>query len=188
MNLVLLGAPGSGKGTQAALLKARFEVAHISTGDMLRAAVKEQTQLGLRAQVFMEAGKLVPDDLIVDLIEERLGEADCRNGFLLDGFPRNTAQAESLDVMLERTGKALEHVVYVDVPENEVTTRLLKRAELEGRADDNAATIAHRMEVFRTRTLPLVAYYETKRLLRRIDGLGTVEAIASRITQVLQTK
>lgn len=177
MNLILLGAPGSGKGTQASRLIEKNKLAHISTGDMLRAAVSAQTPLGVEAKKFMDAGELVPDAVVIGLVEERLQADDTENGFILDGFPRTTAQAEALGALTQRLNKGLKAVVYLEVDEEELVQRLLGR----GRADDNEETIRNRLNVYRTSTEPLIAYYDKIGLLKKVAGMGTMEEITGRI-------
>jgi adenylate kinase len=183
--LLLLGPPGSGKGTQGALLVERLGIPRISTGDMLRAAVEAGTPVGRQAQSTMARGELVPDSLVIALAEERLRHADARDGFVLDGFPRTASQAEALDRLLDRLGTQLDACLALNVPEQVVIERLLKRANLEGRADDTEETIRNRMRVYREQTRPLLDHYRRKGVLREVDGLGTIEDVAQRIQEVL---
>ncbi len=176
MRAVLLGPPGAGKGTQADLIQASLGVPHVSTGDLLRTAVKNRTELGKRAQAFMDEGKLVPDELVVGLIRERL-QGDAASGFLLDGFPRNLTQGETLSALLEETGVALDHVVSLNVPVDELVKRMLGR----GRSDDNEETIRARLDVYVNETSPLCDYYRGHGILREVDGLGTPEEISQRV-------
>ena len=176
MRAVLLGPPGAGKGTQADLIQDRLGVPHISTGDLLRTAVGNQTELGRRAKAFMDEGKLVPDELVIGLIRERL-ESDADGGFLLDGFPRNVAQGEALSGLLAENDVALDHVVSLSVPVDELVERMLGR----GRSDDNEETIRARLEVYRQETAPLCDYYRQRGVLREVDGLGSPEEISRRI-------
>lgn len=185
MKAILVGPPGCGKGTQAAFLTQKYSIAHISTGDILRSAVKEGTPLGIKAKSFMDKGELVPDDVIIGIIEERLKEADCQNGFLLDGFPRTIPQAEALDNMLGKLNANIDHVIHVTVGDDELMNRLLGRAEKEGRADDNEQTIRNRINVYNDQTSPLIDFYSSKGVLRSIDGLGTIEEITQRITKAI---
>ena len=184
--LLLLGPPGAGKGTQAQLLIARLGIPQISTGDMLRAAVAAGSAVGRKAKSYMDAGKLVPDEVVIGVAEERLGRADAKRGFILDGFPRTVAQAEALDGMLPRLGCRLERCVALAVDEDEMVKRLLRRAELEGRSDDNETSIRMRMREYREKTQPLIAYYGKRGVLREVDGIGTVEEVAKRIAQALE--
>lgn len=179
--LLFLGPPGAGKGTQAKLLARTLGVPHVSTGEMLRAAVAAGTALGRRAEAIMAAGDLVPDELVIALVEERLAQPDAVCGYLLDGFPRNADQASALTEALG--SDAIELAVLLDVPEDELVTRLLMRAEAEGRADDTESTIRRRLEVYRDETEPLVAYYGSA--VAPIDGMGTVEEIFGRMALAL---
>lgn len=181
MRLVFIGPPGAGKGTQAEYLIRKYHPAHLSTGDMLRAARDAGTPVGLKANEFMAKGELVPDQIIVDIIAERLAASDCAEGFLLDGFPRTIAQAEALDVMLTKNGTPLDIVLELRVPEEELFTRLAGR----GRADDNPDAIRTRLVGYRNQTSPLLDFYAEKGLLVTIDGLGAVEDIWARIEAVL---
>ena len=171
MRLVLLGPPGCGKGTQASRLCAREGIPHVSTGDLLRAAVKDATPLGLRAKPIMDAGRLVPDDLVIGLLKERIARPDAAKGFLLDGFPRTIPQADALDAALSSNG--LEHVVCYVVRDEEIVKRLLGR----GRSDDTEPVIRERLRVYRAETEPLVARYRAAGLLREVDASGTVDQV-----------
>jgi adenylate kinase len=186
--ILLLGAPGAGKGTQAALLIERLGVPHVSTGDMLRAAVAAGTEVGLQAKAVMDSGKLVSDEIVIAIAQERLGEPDARQGFVLDGFPRTLAQAEALDVTLEKLGSPLECCLAVTVDVEAVVQRLLKRAEIEGRADDNEATIRERMRVYDEQTAPLLKYYGDRGVLVEVDGMGSVVEVSKRIETALASE
>lgn len=185
--LLLLGPPGSGKGTQAELLVGRLGIPQIATGDMLRAAVRAETDVGRKAQSFMDRGELVPDEVVIGVAEERLREPDATKGFILDGFPRTPAQAEALDEMLSRLGVELERCVALRVDEDELVARLLRRAEIEGRSDDNEATIRTRMHVYREKTQPLVDYYAQRGVLQEVEGEGSIDDVAARIQEALRT-
>jgi adenylate kinase len=216
MRIVLLGAPGSGKGTQSQRLVQRFGIPQISTGDLLRSAVKRGTPLGLRAKAVMEAGKLVDDATVLGMIEERLAEADVAPGFILDGFPRNIAQAEALDRMLAGLGKPLTAVVQMDVPYAELTRRIAGRRSCQScgsvfniysmpagaalvcpncadhpalfqRPDDNEATVVERLKVYEAQTRPLVSYYGKQGLVQSIDAQGDVDAITALLVGVLSS-
>jgi adenylate kinase len=185
MRIVFLGPPGSGKGTQAKLLARRLGVPAVSTGDMLREAVRRETPLGLRAKAIMEAGDLVPDDVVTGLIRERIASPDAAGGFLLDGYPRTIAQAEALERLLEERGASLDAVVNLEVPEAALLDRLLGRAGEEGRSDDRPETVRERLRVYAEKTAPLVAFYERSGLLTHVDGFGSVEDVSGRIDGVL---
>lgn len=182
--VLFMGPPGAGKGTQADLLAERRGLRKLSTGEMLRSHVRRSTPLGERAESIMAEGKLVPDDLIVAMVRSELADQE-RVRVLLDGFPRTTGQAESLDRLLEELGTGITRVVALEVGEDELVRRLLQRAEKEGRFDDNETTIRTRMEEYREKTEPLLAYYESRGKLARVDGLGSVEQVAGRIDEVL---
>lgn len=215
MRLVLLGAPGAGKGTQAKLLIEKYGMPQISTGDLLRAAVADQTELGKEAKSYMDKGELVPDSLVLGLIEERLGRDDCEGGYILDGFPRNTAQAEALDEMLAGMGKSLDAALSVDVPSEDLMKRLTGRRtckacgqmynihfsapetegkcdkcgdELYQRDDDQEATIKNRLEVYESQTAPLIEYYSGKGILKSISGTGDIEGIFTEVCETLGLK
>ena len=183
--ILLLGPPGAGKGTQAIRLGADLGVPHVSTGDMLRAAVAAESPVGLEARELMEAGKLVGDQVVIAIAQERLAMPDAQAGFVLDGFPRTRAQAEALAAYLGERGKRLECCLALTVDSEEVVLRLLKRAALEGRSDDNEETIRERMRVYEEQTAPLLAYYQGKGVLREVSGMGEVDEIAARIKQTL---
>ena len=184
--LLLLGPPGAGKGTQAKLLVDELGIPQISTGDMLRAAVAAGTEVGKKAKETMDRGDLVSDEIVIAVADERLSQDDARKGFILDGFPRTTPQAEALDGILARLSSPLERCVALVVDEDELVGRLLKRAEIEGRADDNEESIRNRMQVYQRETAPLIAYYREKGLLAEVDALGAVEEVQARIAKVLQ--
>jgi adenylate kinase len=183
--LLLLGPPGAGKGTQAELLVRRLGVPQISTGDMLRAAVGAGTEVGRQARAYMERGTLVPDAVVIGVAEERLQQPDAKRGFVLDGFPRTAVQAAALDALLERLGVRLERCVALRVDEDELVKRLLKRAEIEGRTDDNETTIRTRMQVYREQTRPLVEHYRRQDVLREVDGEGSIDEVSARIAEAL---
>ncbi|MCE5303695.1 MAG: adenylate kinase [Planctomycetaceae bacterium] len=182
MRMVFIGPPGAGKGTQAERLVKKYKMAHLSTGDMLRAARDAKTEVGLKAEQYMSTGALVPDDIIVAIIAERLQSADCREGYLLDGFPRTIAQAESLGKMLMAKGTPLDVVLELQVPEEELFRRLAGR----GRADDNPEVIRQRLVAYRKQTEPLLDYYRKQGLLKSINGVGTVDEIFERAGLALE--
>jgi adenylate kinase len=186
MRILLLGPPGSGKGTQGKLLSERLGVPAISTGDILRQAVKDGTSLGRQAQAIMAKGELVPDDLIVNMIRDRIGRPDARGGFILDGFPRTVPQAEALETMLSGNGDGLSAVLNFSVPEPELVERMLQRAKAEGREDDRPETIRERLRVYRDKTEPLIGYYRKKDLVADVPGVGTVPEITARVENALR--
>jgi adenylate kinase len=183
--IVLLGPPGAGKGTQAVMIAESLGIPHVSTGDMLRAAVKAGTPIGKKAKAIMDAGELVSDEIVIGIAEERLSQADAKAGFLLDGFPRTLAQADALESMLGRLGSALDVCLALEVDTEAVVQRLLKRAEIEGRADDNEETIRERMRVYAEETAPLIDFYRRRNLLQTVSGMGTVEEVQERIRAAL---
>ncbi len=185
MRIVFLGPPGSGKGTQAALLSERLGIPTISTGEILRAAVRDRTALGLQAQAVMEKGELVSDALIVALMRERLAARDARRGFILDGFPRTIAQAQALEALLGND--ALSAAVNFTAPEAALVERMLGRAKAEGRADDRPETIRERLRVYREKTEPLVDFYRKRDLLADVEGIGTVAEVSGRLDQALMS-
>ena len=185
MRVVFLGPPGSGKGTQAKLLAERLKVPAISTGDILRAAVRDRTPLGLQAQAVMEMGELVSDDLIVKLIRERTAARDARDGFILDGFPRTIEQGQALAKVLAEKGESLSAVVHFGVPESVLVERMQGRAGVEGRADDRPGAVVERLRVYREKTEPLAGFYRDRALLAEVDGVGSVEEVAGRIDEAL---
>jgi len=211
MNILLLGAPGSGKGSQAKILESQYCLKHISTGDILRESVKNETSLGKLAKEYMNKGELVPDELILDLIEERMSKDDCVNGVIFDGFPRTLKQAEGLDNLLIKNSKRLNCVLSIDVPFDKIITRLTARMVCNGcgkdynkitnppksnkcdvcngdvivRADDNETTIKNRLDVYKRSTEPLIEYYKNKNILKRIDGDKDVNLVFENIKSLL---
>ena len=186
MRIVIMGAPGSGKGTQAALIVEELDLDHISTGDLLRAAVAAGTELGLKAKEVMDRGELVSDEIVLGLLEERLLQDSGKAGFILDGYPRNIAQAEALDALLERIGQPVDEALQIDVDEEQVVERIAKRAALEGRSDDTEETVRNRLKVYGEQTAPVVDFYARKGILSRVLGEGSIEEVFQRIRGVLQ--
>jgi adenylate kinase len=212
MDLILLGPPGSGKGTQAIKMVGRYHIPQVSTGDMLRQALKEKTPLGLEAKQYMDQGTLVPDEVVVGIVRERLKAPDCTGGFILDGFPRTVPQAEALGATLQAMNRGIDHVISIEVANQELLKRLAGRrtcrncgamyhllfdpptkegvcdkcgGELYQRADDQEKTIRERLKVYDEQTAPLIQYYRGKGLLRAIDGVGEVEEIFQRIVKAI---
>ena len=183
--VVLLGAPGAGKGTQGKLLAERLGIPKIATGDILREAVKNRTALGLQAKRYMDAGNLVPDNVVLDLIRAELEKPAAQSGAVLDGFPRTAAQAELVDRLLAERGQRLNHVLLLDVDEPELTRRILTRAAIEGRSDDTEQAVRTRLESYQRDTAPLVAHYAPRGNLHRVSGTGTVDEIAQEIKRVI---
>ena len=208
MRLLLIGPPGGGKGTQAKFLIDRFAIPQISTGDMLRGNINNNTSMGKEAQKFMNSGQLVPDPIILDMMQKRLTEQDCKNGYILDGFPRTIPQAEGLDYLLKGVNQQLDHVIVMDVPDNLIITRLSNRRSCKGcgqvynlifeppenagkcnncteelylREDDNPAIIQQRLTVYHRQTKPVIKYYSDQRLTKVIDSKGTIDEIRSDI-------
>ena len=184
MKLILFGPPGAGKGTQANFIADKYNVAHISTGDVLREAVKNETEVGLHAKSFMDKGELVPDSVVIEIIKQKLASLNDMR-FMLDGFPRTVPQAEALDDMLSELGVKLDVVVFLDVDDEEVVKRIMKRQELENRQDDSEDVVRNRLNVYREQTSPLGDFYNQKEILKKIDGIGSVEDISGRIDEVL---
>jgi adenylate kinase len=179
VRLILLGPPGAGKGTQARTLADLWQIPHISTGDILRAAVANQTSLGVEAQSYMERGELVPDDLVIAMIQERLSQPDAKKGWILDGFPRNVTQADSLNSLLEEINQAYDCTVNLDVPDEVLVDRMLGR----GRQDDNEAVIRRRLEVYREQTAPLIHFYRDRHRLININGNTEVADVTAAVKQ-----
>ena len=214
MNLILLGPPGAGKGTQAKILIKKYGIPQISTGDILRSAVKEQTPMGVKAKGFMDSGALVPDEVVVGIVEERIGKPDCAEGYILDGFPRTVAQADSLTVMLRNKGAGVDHVIAITVDNEELLKRITGRrtckgcgagyhvlydppkqadvcnecgGELYQRDDDREETMRRRLEVYEEQTSPLIAYYTDRNLLRTVDGMGDIDDIQRKLIGLIES-
>jgi len=215
MNIIFLGPPGAGKGTQAKILVEKYGIPQISTGDMLREHVAKGTELGVKAKEYMEKGQLVPDEIILSMVKERLSQPDAQKGFILDGFPRTVAQAEALDKMLEEMDKKIEFVLALIVPDEELVTRLTGRrtckncgmmyhikfkppkvegkcdacgGELYQRPDDNEETVRNRLKVYHEQTAPLIEYYRKKGVLFEVDGSKSIEEITQQLINILEKK
>lgn len=185
MNFIRI-LPGAGKGTQAARLIEKYGIPQISTGDMFRAAIKNETPLGVEAKKYIDAGQLVPDSVTVGIVRDRLVKDDCKSGFILDGFPRTTAQAVSLDAILKELGISLDAVLNLNVPSEELVKRISERAVLENRADDNPETVQKRLAVYEESTKPLIDYYRNSGLYQEINGLQDVDAVFADIIKALE--
>jgi adenylate kinase len=185
MRLVLLGAPGSGKGTQATRLREHLQVPHISTGELLRAAVAAGTPLGQQAKAVMAAGNLVSDEIVLGMLEERFTQPDTRNGFILDGYPRNLAQAGALDKLLERIRQPMDLAVQLEVGNELLVDRLAGRAKAEGRADDSPDAVRNRLKVYDQQTAPVIDYYRNQGKLAHLDGVGTLDEVFNRILEAI---
>lgn len=185
MRIVLLGAPGSGKGTQAAMLKAELDIPHISTGDLLRAAVKAGTPLGLAAKAVMDSGNLVSDDIVLGMLEERLEQPDARAGFILDGYPRNLVQCEALEALLARLRQPVDVALQLVVPNEDIVERLAGRAAAEGRKDDTPETVRERLRIYAEQTAPVAGFYEKHGKLTVLDGVGEMHEVFQRILSAL---
>lgn len=185
MRIILIGPPGAGKGTQAARLQESLGIPAISTGDIFRANVKGETELGKTAKRYMDAGEYVPDEVTNNMVADRLGQADAAEGFLLDGYPRTAAQVEELDKMLAAAGHKLDHVVELTADTDEVVGRLLARAQIQGRSDDTEDVIRHRLDVYAAETAPLTDTYAARGLLAKVDGLGEIEDVTARVLKAI---
>jgi adenylate kinase len=188
MKLLLIGPPGAGKGTQASKLSEVFGIPAISTGDIFRANVKNETPLGLEAKSYMDRGAYVPDDLTNKLVRDRLQNPDCVNGFLLDGYPRTADQVKELDDILRETNSSLDAVIQLTADTDEVVRRLAKRAIEQGRSDDTEDVIRNRMAIYEDQTAPLISLYAARGLLIMVDGLGEIDEVTSRIVEALNAK
>ena len=216
MNIILLGPPGAGKGTQAKRMERDYGIPQLATGDMLRAAVASGSELGQQAKKVMDAGELMPDDLMVRMIEDRIQQDDCKKGFILDGFPRTTAQAEALDEMLQKRGTGLDHVIELKVDEEALVDRITGRyscancgtgyhdryqqpktdgvcdscgsTEFKRREDDNEETVRSRMQAYRDQTAPILPYYEKQGKLKRVDGMADIDEVTTQIKRILDGK
>jgi len=186
MRLVLLGPPGSGKGTQAVRLKEHLQVPHISTGDLLRAEVSAGSKLGMEAKEIMARGQLVSDEILLGMLENRFSQQDTRGGFILDGYPRNLAQADALTSLLERIGQPMDAAVQLDVPSELLVERIAGRAQAEGRADDTPESVRTRLKVYSDQTAPVVDFFRQRGKLSVVDGVGSLDEVFARIVTALQ--
>jgi adenylate kinase len=185
MRILMMGPPGAGKGTQAKVVAERLGIPTISTGDIFRANLAGRTELGLVAQRYMEAGEYVPDEVTNDMVRDRLGQPDTEPGFLLDGYPRTVDQVKALDTILAEDGHELESVVVLDVDRDELVQRLLRRAQIEGRADDTEEVIRRRQEVYAEETAPLIAIYRERDLVLTVEGSGEIDEVSERVLSAL---
>lgn len=212
MRIVMLGAPGAGKGTQAINIAAKYQIPHISTGDMFRANIKEQTELGKKAKAYMDQGQLVPDSLTIEIVKDRLQKADCKDGYVLDGFPRTIPQAEALTAVLAENGEAIDYAINIDVPDEAIVTRMSGRRACTGcgatyhivynapkqegicdtcggtlliRSDDEPATVQKRLYVYHKETQPMISYYEGQGVLKNVDGTQDMKQVFVDITDIL---
>lgn len=186
MQLIIMGPPGAGKGTQAAKIAEQLGIPAISTGDIFRANIKNETELGKKVKEITAAGHYVPDEITNAIVEDRLAQPDCAPGFLLDGYPRTVGQVEALDAMLTKAGRAIDHALVLTVDTDAVVERLLKRAEVEGRADDTEDVIRERMAVYARETAPLIDVYRERGLLREVDGMGDIDAVTERLLSAVK--
>ena len=186
MRIILMGPPGVGKGTQAKNIIEKFGILHLSTGDILRVEVGGNTELGRKAKEFMDAGKLVPDELLLNMMENRLQKKDCDNGYLLDGFPRTIPQANGLELILRKINQKIDYAISLTADETELVNRLVLRGKESGRSDDTEEVIRERQQVYWELTAPLLDFYRDRKLLREVDGLGTISEITNRILKVLE--
>ncbi len=184
-NLILFGPPGSGKGTQSVKTAEKYQLKHVSTGDILRAEIKAESPLGLKVKDVIERGELVSDDLLIEILHKVMDENKQVKGFIFDGFPRTIVQAEALDELMQKLNVGISKVISLDVADEEVISRLLKRAEIEGRKDDNKETINNRLSVYKNQTSPLLEYYDKQNKLAKINGVGSVEEIFDSICEKL---
>ncbi len=185
INFIFFGPPGAGKGTQAKLISKEFDLIHLSTGEILRSAIEKQTPLGQEAKKYVDKGELVPDDLIIGMIKNRLNSYENPKGFIFDGFPRTIAQAEAFDQLLKHFDSEVTAVIRIKITDEEIIKRLMKRAELEGRSDDTPEIIQNRLKVYRKNTEPLIDFYKKQGKLYEVDGIGSIEDVHERIKRIV---
>ena len=186
MKLLIMGPPGVGKGTQASRIKSKLNIAHLSTGDILRTEIEKKTDTGVQAKLYMDAGKLIPDRVLLDIIQDRIKNTDCDGGYLLDGFPRTLPQAVGLEKIMESINHALDRVISLTADEGELVERLIKRGAESGRSDDTPDVIRNRQKIYWEQTAPLLDFYQKKGILKDVDGLGEISEITERILTVLK--
>ncbi len=187
-NFIIFGPPGSGKGTQSVKIAEKYNLAHISTGEIFRKNIREKTELGLKVQSIIEKGELVPDELLVAILEDAIDQHTGVDGFVFDGFPRTTQQAKDLEVILKKRNDDVSMVLALEVNDEEIVDRLLKRAELEGRKDDNREVIENRIRVYNNQTQPLIDFYKDKGLLVSVNGIGSIDEIFNKICELIESK
>jgi len=185
MRLIFIGPPGVGKGTQAKRICDHFGILHLSTGDILREEISQNSRVGKTAKLFIDKGKLVPDSVLLDIMSNRLNQNDCKNGYCLDGFPRTIPQAEGLELILKNRNHSINAVVSIDADEKELIRRLVLRGSNSGRTDDTAEVVKQRLEVYRKQTAPLLEFYSRRNLLQSINGVGEIRNITEQIIEVL---
>ncbi len=186
LNVIIFGPPGSGKGTQSIKIAEKFNLAHISTGDIFRSEIKNKTPLGLRVQEIIERGELVPDELLVEILENALDKHTGKAGYIFDGFPRTLRQAEDLDALMKKRNDEVDVVIALDVDQDEVVKRLLNRAKLEGRKDDTEEVILNRMSVYHNQTSPLIKYYQQRNKFKSVKGVGSIDEIFEAVCKAVE--
>lgn len=188
MRIVMVGPPGAGKGTQATQIKKKYGIVHLSTGEILRDEIQAETALGIQARAFMDHGHLVPDKILLEMMEHRLAQADCANGYLLDGFPRTNHQAIGFEKILAHLGHKLDAVISLHADEKELMQRLILRGKVSGRKDDTLSVIKKRQKIYWKQTAPLLDYYQQRNLLKEVDGIGEIPEVTHRILEALNNE